>query len=531
MTRAIKRSAPAAGWPVIVVALLALAARGAFASPVVTTGGGTGHADTAALTPYLSSRTSVLPAGVRELVAHASVSTAVPSFARQTGLACSACHYQFPQLTPFGRLFQDQWVLVGRPQDDQRGRQAKGGRLGSVPIGPLSIMFQTSLNSLNKTLPGTQNNTVEFPQQLSLFFGAAISPHVGALVQMTYNGASGTIGMDNTDIRFANRGGDFIYGVTLNNNPTVQDVWQSTPAWGFPYASSEITPGSIGSPLINGGLAQQVLGAGAYVLWKNLVYMEINGYRSAPQGAATPADDSSSNTINGISPYWRIALQHQFGADYAEIGTYGIDSHLYPTGVSGSTNAYTDLAYDLQYEHSIYGTGALIAHVNWITETQSLNAFYGGATPMAANLHNSIDTFNANASFLPNGLFGLTLGYFSTTGTKDTLLYTPAPVTGSRVGTPNTSGVIEELDINPWENTRFTIQATQFAQFNGFSQGYDGYRSQCDRQQHAVLPGVVGVLTAHGQAEGRKSKVEHDNSGGDVAREAVSELRHRLSCI
>ena len=30
----------------------------------------------------------------------------VPSFSRQTGLACSACHFQFPQLTPFGRLFK-----------------------------------------------------------------------------------------------------------------------------------------------------------------------------------------------------------------------------------------------------------------------------------------------------------------------------------------------------------------------------------------------------------------------------------------
>ena len=31
---------------------------------------------------------------------------AVPSFARQTGLPCSACHYTFPELTPFGRQFK-----------------------------------------------------------------------------------------------------------------------------------------------------------------------------------------------------------------------------------------------------------------------------------------------------------------------------------------------------------------------------------------------------------------------------------------
>ena len=38
----------------------------------------------------------------------------VPSFSRQTGLPCSACHYQFAQLTPFGRLFKlNGYTLVG----------------------------------------------------------------------------------------------------------------------------------------------------------------------------------------------------------------------------------------------------------------------------------------------------------------------------------------------------------------------------------------------------------------------------------
>jgi hypothetical protein len=31
---------------------------------------------------------------------------AVPSFARQTGMACEACHAVFPELTHFGRVFK-----------------------------------------------------------------------------------------------------------------------------------------------------------------------------------------------------------------------------------------------------------------------------------------------------------------------------------------------------------------------------------------------------------------------------------------
>lgn len=33
-------------------------------------------------------------------------SFAIPSFARQTGLACDVCHTVFPHLTPFGREFK-----------------------------------------------------------------------------------------------------------------------------------------------------------------------------------------------------------------------------------------------------------------------------------------------------------------------------------------------------------------------------------------------------------------------------------------
>src|SRR5271167_3660354 len=33
-------------------------------------------------------------------------SRAVPSFARQTGMTCAACHTVFPELTPFGREFK-----------------------------------------------------------------------------------------------------------------------------------------------------------------------------------------------------------------------------------------------------------------------------------------------------------------------------------------------------------------------------------------------------------------------------------------
>ena len=44
--------------------------------------------------------------GLLTLMALPQAAYAVPSYARQTGLACEACHTVFPQLTPFGRVFK-----------------------------------------------------------------------------------------------------------------------------------------------------------------------------------------------------------------------------------------------------------------------------------------------------------------------------------------------------------------------------------------------------------------------------------------
>jgi len=37
---------------------------------------------------------------------------AIPAFAAQTGMHCSACHIGFPQLTPYGRMFKLQGYIT-----------------------------------------------------------------------------------------------------------------------------------------------------------------------------------------------------------------------------------------------------------------------------------------------------------------------------------------------------------------------------------------------------------------------------------
>ena len=39
---------------------------------------------------------------------------AVPSYARQTGQECVACHVSFPELTPYGRYFKLTGYTIGK---------------------------------------------------------------------------------------------------------------------------------------------------------------------------------------------------------------------------------------------------------------------------------------------------------------------------------------------------------------------------------------------------------------------------------
>jgi len=217
------------GMVFVICALLTGGARSAFADH----GGRDGWNAAEALRVYVS---AYVNAATRR----------TPTYARQTGLACSACHTHFPELTATGRAFKLNGYVFRR-SESLEGKNPEGQQsLLLNLVAPVSLMVQTSYTSTKKAQPGTQNGTVVFPDQLSIFTGGEITPHVGGFLQITFDPQSGQLGVDNADFRFATHTNILAkrttLGVSLNNNPTVQDVWNSTPAWGFPYGSSAVAP-------------------------------------------------------------------------------------------------------------------------------------------------------------------------------------------------------------------------------------------------------------------------------------------------
>ncbi|MEJ2658830.1 MAG: hypothetical protein P8012_16860 [Desulfobacterales bacterium] len=407
---------------------------------------------------------------------------AIPSFARQTGMSCTACHTAWPELTPFGRTFKLGGYTFSKASE-------------SAPYQPpIAAMFQASATFLQKNngiltngvapfddATDSTTDKIDIPQQASIFYGGRIVDHFGAFSQLTYDGTANDIALDLTDIRYARTthlGGNLIFGFTLNNSPTVEDVWNTTPTWGFPYASSAVAPTPAASTLIDGGLDAQVGGIGFYALWHNLIYAAATVYRTTADGIARPlgAGTTVDTETDGAVPYWRVALQHDWGGNSAEVGTYGLYADVYPSGMNeGSTDSFTDVGVDAQYQFiasphlfSIRGT--------WIHEKQDWDASYD--LGITANRSSTLDVYKANINYFYRssyGTFGGSVGYFYSDGDTDALLYAADPVDGSRNGSPDSNGFIVQADYIFKEKYKLALQYTIYDKFNGSDSNYDGF--------------------------------------------------------
>jgi hypothetical protein len=163
---------------------------------------------------------------------------AMPSFARQTGQTCSACHTQSfgANLTPFGREFK----LGGYTMSGGSGIGEKAPPVSAMIIGSFT---NSKMDQTPPVAPTGYNKNNNFTfDQAAIFYAGRVYDKVGAFSQLTYNGYTDRLALDNSDIRFANQldlwDTPITYGISVNNSPTVQDLWNTTPVWGFPYTRS-----------------------------------------------------------------------------------------------------------------------------------------------------------------------------------------------------------------------------------------------------------------------------------------------------
>ena len=406
---------------------------------------------------------------------------AVPSFARQTGQSCVACHAggQFPELTPYGRMFK----LTGYTLGDRAN--------------PLAVML---VGSLTKTRNNQDSTGAAITPKdgkaifdfASVFFAGKITDNIGLFSQYTFvnydhqNATgqwSGHSGSDNTDLRFADHiispDRDFVYGLSLNNNPGVQDVWNSSPAWGYPYVSSSLSPVAKApfSTILEGGLAQQVGGLGGYLYWKRTLYAEVSSYQSASgalsilrQGNYSGNLDHPRTFLKGHNPYWRLAYTGESGPHNWMLGAMGLTAEVFPNDASAQpvfgtgTTKYRDVGVDAQYQY-ILEPHTVSAQARYITEriTDPQNLV------LADNTSANLKTFRSKVSYIYRATYGASLSYFNVSGSNDS-----AAFAGGVNNSPGTRGWTPEVFWMPTQNLRVGVQYTAFSRYLGSKTNYDG---------------------------------------------------------
>ena len=440
------------------------------------------------------------------VVEFAAPARALPSFARQTGQPCGTCHTDFAGLTPYGRRFKingytnggGQYRTTLFPFDDSIDKQ----RPWVPPISMMATPGSTNLTVPQPADPFAPNNNITIPP-LSFFWGGAITDHIGAFAQLTYDQEVPAVNIganpfvhawhwDNVDVRFADSTTlgkmNITYGITANNAPTVQDPWNTTPAWAFPYASSPFWPGfGPAAPIIDGAFAQSVGSIGGYAYINDLIYLETTVYRTLSPSAqnALGVDPTGLPGLFNAAPYWRAAFEPHWGPHWLEVGTFGMIANVHPfvgpfnatlpsatpltpfdTSTFPQTDKFTDIGFDAQYQYqgsnfwfTLRGT--------YIHEQQKLDASF--PLGLAANLTNELNEARAYASLAygNDNRVVLTGQYFNTWG---------SPLLAA-----DTKGWIAEIAYIPfvtsfspgwpWFNVRIGLQYTWYEQFGGTSLG------------------------------------------------------------
>ena len=427
---------------------------------------------------------SRFPLGIAALCAAVSLmvlpgtAQALPSYAQQTGMPCSQCHTVAfgPQLTAYGRQFKLNGYVWGNSDSH-------------VPLALMTVIGQTHTSADQTEAPEHYGANDNFAvNELTGFLAGRLGSHVGSFVEAAYSGTERNLAWGAFDVRSAWSGTlgktGYVAGVTLNNNPTVTDLWNSTPVWSYPYTGSELAPTPAAAPILYDGISERALGPSFYVMLNNHYYLEVGAYKglgdSMLKHLGLSADDNLH--MKGLSPYWRAVAEFASGPNDFSFGLVGLHSRLHPDTALAATDNYSDIGVDGTYQYSS-GHHAVTANMSLVHERRHLNASY--QNDESDTVSSTLDSKRVDVTYAYRQTWAASAGVFDTTGSRNNALFAPADTEGSASGSPNSNGYTLQLEYvpfgkqdslhAPWLNARFGLQYTGYHRFNGGRSNYDGF--------------------------------------------------------
>ena len=391
------------------------------------------------------------------LLAASGAAHAVPSFSRQTGSECAACHMGGfgLNLTPYGIRFK----AGGYVDSDGKGSK-------------LPLALQLLVENVNPATGPTRTRLSE----ANAYLAGQLATEVGGFARVSRrdDGSKLTTTLENMDLRYAHdmrlNDKSAVVGLSLNNTPGTQDPISVLPGRGFSVPS---TDGTLLNPASSHHLANRVMGVTAYGFYDDSWYGELGTYRAlSTSGQDRLGFDPSGDPgkLSGTG-YWRLAYMKDLKTQFFSVGLVGLrtDRQLNRSGPSDRIN---DLGFDLSYQ--FLGTREHMAQVRYANILERRNYGSTPASPFVPGLFaNSTGRSHDQSlvmTYVYQQTYGLTFARLIGTAEEDAVRFLP-------FGKPDTHSTFIEASwvpfgkedswATPWANMRLSAGWFKFSKFNG----------------------------------------------------------------
>ena len=347
------------------------------------------------------------------------------------------------------------------------------------------------------------NDNFSYPQQANFFLAGRYYGRLGGFIMGTYSGVDNKWAMDNVDVRLSDvhtfgEKHTLLYGATFNNGPTVQDAWNTLPAWSQ-LIGSEVAPGPAASPSIS-NLIAQVAGVGAYAFWDNFLYAEVTPYvsgKSGPSASLTAGNHEGDRSPTASRPTGASRSTRTRAATRSRSGTSACTTRSTsrpprPDQQLPRSRRRHPVPVERQAALRDLPDGVHLGEPGPVRRQ-------GGQRRHAA-ASSDLHTCSSGCSYYYNNLAGITFSLFDIAGPRDRVLYAPDRARRqSDRASPNTWGGFVQLNFLPFSQwfdlrwpalpmTQLAVQYTFYGKFNGARPNYDGFgRSASDNNTLYLL--------------------------------------------
>jgi hypothetical protein len=318
-------------------------------------------------------------AAVMAAAAFAPEASAVPVFARQTGMACSACHFQhFPLLNGFGRAFKSAGYTLMGAQGKIEGEHLS--LPDTLNMGVLtSAYYQNEKNTggINGPKLGVPANGGE----LSLFYGGRISEFAGFLSELGLAGAGGAAATGAAKIAFLFPVGDARVGFSAYTGGQGAAYGYEVLNTGAADTHKMMGNAGVSKQHVAAAYAASYMGTRTNATGINLIANMDSGFVSlgkyAPVGPGFGAGGANTLPLT----YARGAYIFDMGGWDSAVGIQNFSGN---TVALGLPNSYKATIVDAQFQGEVGGmsTGLYVGYATAPADAVNPNLMNAGWSPI-----------------------------------------------------------------------------------------------------------------------------------------------------